>query len=265
MNTETASAINTLGHFCGMREVERLDREALAERFGLDQADVVVLFGGSIVAGGDVLADAIRDRIARSFILVGGAGHTTETLRQTVHREYPEIRTEGLPEAEIFQQYLKHVHGCGADYLETESTNCGNNITCLLELIRRNRIPCRSIILCQDATMQRRMDAGFRRYAPEGVTVINYASYQAKVEAAGETLVYANPIHGMWAVNRYVQLLMGEIPRLTDDGNGYGPKGRGFIAHVDIPGGVLDAFRALKSVYGEATRPANPRYASGRT
>lgn len=43
---------------------------------------------------------------------------------------------------------------CGnADALETQSTNCGNNITYLLELLERGKIPCRSIILCQDATM----------------------------------------------------------------------------------------------------------------
>lgn len=43
---------------------------------------------------------------------------------------------------------------CGnADALETQSTNCGNNITYLLELLEREKIPCRSIILCQDATM----------------------------------------------------------------------------------------------------------------
>ena len=29
----------------------------------------------------------------------------------------------------------------------------GNNITYLLELLERGKIPCRSIILCQDATM----------------------------------------------------------------------------------------------------------------
>ena len=28
---------------------------------------------------------------------------------------------------------------------------------------------------------------------------------------------------------------MGEVPRLRDDEHGYGPLGRGFIAHVDVP------------------------------
>lgn len=262
MNTETASAINTLGRFLGPRDLEGMNREALKACCGLDQADVFVLFGGSIPAGGDVLAGAIREQVARTSVIVGGAGHTTETLRHVLHEEYPGIETAGQPEAEIFQRYLQSVYGCRADYLETKSTNCGNNITFLLELLRSKGIPCRSIILCQDATMQKRMDAGFRRHAPEGIRVINYAAYQASVEMKDGHLAYTAPIHGMWDMERYVQLLMGEIPRLTDDENGYGPKGKGFIAHTEIPEDVLRAFRLLKTVYGEKTRSANPRYAS---
>ena len=55
---------------------------------------------------------------------------------------------------------------------------------------------------------------------------------------------------------------MGEIPRLTDDENGYGPKGKGYIAHVDIPDNVEKAFLILKEVYGDKVRKANPLYAS---
>ena len=67
----------------------------------------MVLFGGSILCGGDILAQAMRNQIAKKYIIVGGAGHTTETLRQLVHREYPQIVTENLPEAEVFSCYLK--------------------------------------------------------------------------------------------------------------------------------------------------------------
>lgn len=77
----THEAINVLGKFCGMRDVDCLDRESLLKKYGIPQADVFVLFGGSILAGGDVLAEAIRNRIAKVYVIVGGAGHTTKTLR----------------------------------------------------------------------------------------------------------------------------------------------------------------------------------------
>ena len=110
--------------------------------------------------------------------------------------------------------------------------------------------------------MQRRMDAGLRKYAAEDLLIINYASYRASLAVENDELVYSVPIHGMWNIDRYVNLLMGEIPRLRDDENGYGPEGKNFIAHVDIPGTVLDAFEQLKTVYGDITREANPMYAS---
>ena len=33
-------------------------------------------------------------------------------------------------------------------------------------------------------------------------------------------LTYEKEILGMWDINRYISLLMGEIPRLSDDENG---------------------------------------------
>lgn len=72
---------------------------------------------------------------------------------------------------------------------------------------------------------------------------------------------YLQEIHGMWESDRYINLLMGEIPRLRDDENGYGPAGKGFIAHVDIPENVEKAFSELKDIYGDKIREANPLYA----
>ena len=44
----TAQNINILGKFCGKRDVERLTSEQLQKKYGIAQADVMVLFGGSI-------------------------------------------------------------------------------------------------------------------------------------------------------------------------------------------------------------------------
>lgn len=265
MSENTAKSINTLGAFCGKRDIKELTRHCLQEKYDIDQADVMVLFGGSILQGGDVLANAIHNHIAKKFLIVGGEGHTTETLRTIVHNEYPQIKTDGFSEAEVFQSYLKNQYHVSADFIETKSTNCGNNITHLLELIKKQSIVCHSIILCQDATMQCRMDAGLRKYMPNDLCIINYASYQAEVIEAGTVLQYKSIPHGMWHIDRYINLLMGEIPRLSDDENGYGPKGKDFIAHVDIPEDVKSAFNQLKRIYGNEVRIANPLYATINT
>ncbi len=260
----TATNINILGQFCGKRDISELTAEQLQKVYGITQADVFVLFGGSILCGGDVLAQAMKNKIAKKYVIVGGAGHTTETLRVRMQEEFPAIETSGLPEAQVFAKYLKYRYELEPDLLECKSTNCGNNITCLLELLKENGISFKSIIISQDATMQHRMEAGLRKYISNEVQIINYAVYSAKVVVENSTLTYAEDIWGMWDINRYISLLMGEIPRLSDEENGYGPKGKDFIAHVDIPIEVKKAFNELCKEYPGLVREANPLYASDK-
>lgn len=260
----TAKYINTLARFCGKRDVAELTPEELYQAYGIEQADVMVLFGGSILCGGDVLAQAMEHRAAKKYVIVGGTGHTTDTLRAKVQEIYPDIQAGNLPEAQIFAAYLRQKYGLEADYLECCSTNCGNNITFLLDLLEKNDVPYKSIILSQDATMQRRMEAGLRKYAADDVLIINYAAYSVNVLAQDSALVYDRPVFGMWDTDRYISLLLGEIPRLSDSENGYGPKGKDFIAHVDIPAAVKDAYRELCNEYPTSVREANPLYASAR-
>ena len=49
----------------------------------------------------------------------------------------------------------------------------------------------------------------------------------------------------MWDMERYISLLLGEIPRLRDDSDGYGPNGKNYLAHIDIPDSVTEAFENL--------------------
>lgn len=41
-----------------------------------------------------------------------------------------------------------------------------------------------------------------------------------------------------------------------------GPRGKNFLAHVEIPAEVQAAFAQLQTVYGTDTRAANPAYAA---
>ena len=49
---------------------------------------------------------------------------------------------------------------------------------------------------------------------------------------------------------------MGEIPRLTDNEEGYGPRGKDFLIHIDIPEKVENAFLELKKYYPNMVREA---------
>lgn len=61
---EMAQYINELGNFCGIRDIEDLTSDCLKNRCGIEKADVMVLFGGSIICGGDLLATAMKNNIA---------------------------------------------------------------------------------------------------------------------------------------------------------------------------------------------------------
>ncbi len=50
--------------------------------------------------------------------------------------------------------------------------------------------------------------------------------------------IAAAPPQGLWSMERFVQLLMGEVERLRNDGKGYGPRGAGFFGEVEMPDAV---------------------------
>ncbi|CUH97822.1 hypothetical protein P22_3968 [Propionispora sp. 2/2-37] len=49
----------------------------------------------------------------------------------------------------------------------------------------------------------------------------------------------------MWSKERFYELLMGEIWRLRDDEKGYGPQGKNYFGHVDIPYQVEFSYELL--------------------
>jgi len=256
--------INVLSDFLGKRDIHTLSSNALKEKYKISQADMLILFGGSIPYGCDVVGKALLNNICKKFMIVGGQGHTTESLRQAVHRAYPQIETAGKMEADIMSAYIRQKYGINEILLECNSTNCGNNVTYALEVMKQNKLCPSNIIIVQDATMQCRMDAGFRKYLESAeIQLINFAAYKVSVEVInGKLVIESSELWGMWDIERYISLLLGEIPRLLDDANGYGPNGKGYIAHVDIPPKVVKAFEKLKMEYGPLLRVANPLYAS---
>ena len=204
MNTLIAKNLNILIDFLAKRDLTALSPDELQAKYKINQADLLILFGGSIPEGAEIFAKAHQQNIAKNYLLVGGAGHTTEALRQKMQLSLADIDISTKSEAEIFALYLKNKYNITDCLLETKSTNCGNDKLCLAQ----------------------------------------------------------NNIWQMWNIDKYIELLMGEIPRLTDNINGYGPQGKDFIAHVDIPQEVHSAYQYLYQHLNIKTRQANSLYAT---
>lgn len=70
MDSKVAENINILAKFLGTRDIDALNQEELFKRYGIHQVDVMVLFGGSILEGGDVLASGITNFVRKNILLL---------------------------------------------------------------------------------------------------------------------------------------------------------------------------------------------------
>ena len=256
-----ARAANTIGAWCGMRDADRLTP---------GMADLFVLFGGGVAGTLDTLAAAMDMQVADHYAIVGGRGHATFGLVRAIETEFVDWDSEICPrpdlalssEAEMLQAFLQQRYGKSVDFLECRSTNCGENVSFLLDILSiLAKVTYRpvSIVFSQDAVMQRRMDATYRRQVQDrpdfrDTPLINWAAYTCEVAVEDGSLVFVDDPSGMWEMDHYLRLLSGEVTRLTDDERGYGPKGADFLVHVDVPAEVVAAHEVVLSYVGDERR-----------
>jgi len=200
-----------------------------------DHVDVMLLFGGSLPDAWDAAAAEVAAGRVGTLVLVGGQGHTTDVLRALLGDR------SGGTEADLMAAYLGREHRLEAALLERRSGNCGENVVLARDLVLAAGLGPRTVALVQDPTMQRRMDAVFRLAWPDAVAVNR-----------------PGPRHGRfaWPREHWVALVLGEVPRLRDDAAGYGPRGAGFQAHVEVPPEVEAAYAALAAEHPDWGRPA---------
>lgn len=206
-----------------------------------EPADVLVLCGSAVLATLEVAADLWHRGVVPRIVVTGGIGHSTEHLR----RALPGVPTTGRSEADVLGALLVRRHRIPAEVvaLEEAATNCGENARLTLDLLGPG---VRSLVVVQDPTMQRRTHAAFEHLAGARTAVRSLAPFVPT--AAART--------GVWTPERFTSLALGEVRRLRDDEHGYGPRGAGFIGHVDVPADVLAAAERLAAGRPDAVRPA---------
>lgn len=253
---DAAADLNDIIKFLSRRDIHRLTGQALYDGFGISQADLLIILGSSIPYLAELGARAFVDGVAKELMIVGGIGHSTKYLAENIRNnpEYRDIAVENRPEADILKEVVSKNTGLDVNniIIENRSTNCGENASQALKVLRkRAEIPA-SVIIIQDPTMQLRTHAAFlKTWAGEKTRIISYSPFIPTIKAETGSLKFSDNIYGLWSFDRFIDLVMGEIPRLRDDQEGYGPEGKDFIVHVDIPDNVLEAYDRLQSIYGE--------------
>jgi len=250
MNSEEVQyCINKISEFLAVRDISALNPTELERKFGLKKVDVLVLLGNSIPYTVQCAANVWKNNMCDKILISGGVGHSTQLLRDEVRKnsEFNLIRVDDRSEADIFFDIMTKIYGVSPDkiIIENKSTNCGDNAKKTIELLCKLNIKYRSLILIQDPTMQLRTFASFSKYTYDNdVKLVNYAPFIPKIDI---DLRLSNVgTNGAWDEKRYLELLMGEIPRLRDDENGYGPNGKDFIVHVNIPREIEEVYNILK-------------------
>ena len=255
-----ADDLSTVAAFLAARPVPSLTPAALEAHTGRPKTDCLILLGNAVLDTIDTTAAAIERDMAERVMLVGGIGHSTAHLRDAVRADprYDEFVLDDRPEAVIMNELLVRWYGLDADafVLETTSTNCGANAEEAHRLLQDVGASPRDIVLIQDPTMQRRAAASFRRVwgVDDDTRFINAPPFVPSVTVADGQLVIDGPAAGRWPIERFIELVMGEIPRLRNDEHGYGPRGAGYIAAVDIPPVVAAAYQRLLEPFGECVR-----------
>ena len=247
--------INEICRYLALRDLPSLTPDVTERAVEGSRVELLVLLGSGILYVAEEAFRAFRSGAAEKLMIVGGVGHSTDHLVEAIRAnpKYRSIGTAGKSEAEMLREVAVL---CGISHperilLETESTNCGNNATYALEVLSsRGRLPS-SMILMQDPTMQRRTDASFRKAwtdAGAEARFYNYAAFTPQVIGSSKAFkldTRDGELGQLWEPERFIALIMGEIRRLCDDENGYGPNGKGFIMHVDVPERVLAAYSEL--------------------
>lgn len=238
----TLSAVNTVGQWLAQDDLQS-DRPV----------DVVILTGNAVIPTIDAACRVSAEQNV-PLLISGGIGHSTTFLYAAIakHPRYNTLPTTGRAEAAILADIATRFWKIPAErvLVEDQSTNCGENARFSWDMIKHRGLKAERVLVVQDPTMQRRTMATFARVCqdePVSPTWVSHPGLTPVLQNGDNGLRFSGVNKGLWPVERYLSLVLGELPRLRDDINGYGPAGRDFITHVDIPADVDAAWHVLRN------------------
>lgn len=213
--------------------------------------DLAILAGNSLPYLADEVIQLYQQGKVTAVMLVGGIGHATSFLRENFRKQG--VIVSSLSETDMYLEYFNLKYGIEADQFLTESasTNSGENARFSLRKLQAANIQPKKVLLLQDPLLQRRIKAAFEKEWQGTNTVFtNYVPVVPFIKTSDETIVFEeNRLNGLWEQDYFLSLALGEIPRLRNDKNGYGPKGRNYIGAIEIPENVIHSYEKLCQRY----------------
>lgn len=226
----------------------------------LSGVDVIALLGNQVIATLAGACALMRRSPTATLLVSGGVGHSTPLLYDNLlQSRYGGLVRRGLvketmAEAEMVAAVAQGAFliPAGRILIEIRSRNTAENARYGLQMLNEaNRKPA-AILILQDPTMQRRSMLTWAREAEiagSDARTLSHAVFVPEVAPGPDGLprLAVGQEAGTWTMERFLALILGEIRRLRDDRDGYGPKGQGFLPHVDIPEPVLESYQRLSA------------------
>jgi uncharacterized SAM-binding protein YcdF (DUF218 family) len=226
----------------------------------LAELDAIVLLGNRVIATLTAGCTLLQRTPAARILFSGGLGLATAHLFANLcESPYAELVKQGsiretMAEAEMYAAVAQHMFQIPREriLIEDRSSNTGENARFCLEILKDSVRRQGSILILQDPVMQRRSMSTWAReeeLAGSDLHALSHAVFVPRVEPGPEATLRFPPeqTQGTWTPERFVALLLGEIERLRDDENGYGPRGRNFLPHVEIPEPVHQSYLRVRS------------------
>ncbi|KNC08239.1 hypothetical protein AC790_16745 [Pantoea sp. RIT-PI-b] len=223
--------------------------------------DLAILAGHAVLPNVEAVI-AVAKKYQLPLLISGGIGHSTPLLTEMLaaHPLYRQIESDDKSEAALLADVARVFAALPDDQLllETASRNCGENAAFSQTLLDEHNWQPQRVLLVQDPLMQRRTWETFRyqwRDRADAPEFISWPVFKPQVMMdAGMLRIIGAPPQGLWSMERFLSLLMGEIQRLRDDESGYGPRGKGFLGHVEVPEEVEAGWQRLKQLPGVQSR-----------
>lgn len=220
----------------------------------------VVWFGNQVVATITAACGLVTRAEQRTLLVSGGSGHSTAMLYENLREsDYGELVRDGTIRLEMAEaEMCAAIAMCAFSLppervlVEARSRNGGENACFSQRLMEERGLAERAIVLVQDPTMQRRSvvtwQSAARRAGWREAGVVSHGAFVPRVVPGPDGLprLVEPQRRGTWSIERFIGLVLGEMERLHDDENGYGPRGRGFFDHVEVPEEVWESYLRTK-------------------
>jgi uncharacterized SAM-binding protein YcdF (DUF218 family) len=225
----------------------------------LSSLDAIALLGNQVIATLTAACALLQRSRNAVLVLSGGAGHSTQLLYDNLRLScYGSLVRQGLireakAEAEMYAVVAQTAFQipAGRILIENRSRNSAENAR-FSQQILKDALRQGPILILQDPTMQRRSMVTWTREAEIAgweARALSHAVFIPQVEPGSDGLPRfpADQADGTWTMERFLALILGEIKRLRDDKDGYGPMGRKFLPHVEIPQPVIDSYERVSA------------------